>query len=95
MLCEELVVPGSRRPTLPVCLLLKHVVQHHLVSSTRRAAVRRVEQPRPAPSRGATRIDLLPASRLELVRSAAAKGERPNLIRRRGHTDTEPCGMSV
>ena len=29
------------------------------------------------------------------VGSAAAKGERPNLIRRRGHTDTEPCGMSV
>ena len=29
------------------------------------------------------------------VGSAAAKGEWPNLIRRRGHTDTEPCGMSV
>ena len=29
------------------------------------------------------------------VDSAAAKGEWPNLIRRRGHADTEPCGMSV
>ena len=30
-----------------------------------------------------------------IVGSAAARGEWPNWIRRRGHTDTEPCGMSV